>query len=114
MIRRPPRSTQPTTLFPYTTLFRSGGAPSAIDFALNARSLGAEAVHVREVAELRREMVRARAATKSQMLVIDTTHHRSTADGGAWWEVAIPEVSRRPEVEAAHRAYLDAKARQKH
>jgi Na+-translocating ferredoxin:NAD+ oxidoreductase RnfC subunit len=26
MIRRPPRSTQPTTLFPYTTLFRSVGA----------------------------------------------------------------------------------------
>jgi S-adenosylmethionine uptake transporter len=25
MIRRPPRSTQPTTLFPYTTLFRSVG-----------------------------------------------------------------------------------------
>jgi hypothetical protein len=25
MIRRPPRSTQPTTLFPYTTLFRSRG-----------------------------------------------------------------------------------------
>jgi outer membrane protein assembly factor BamB len=25
MIRRPPRSTQPTTLFPYTTLFRSTG-----------------------------------------------------------------------------------------
>jgi hypothetical protein len=26
MIRRPPRSTQPTTLFPYTTLFRSAYA----------------------------------------------------------------------------------------
>jgi hypothetical protein len=26
MIRRPPRSTQPTTLFPYTTLFRSAEA----------------------------------------------------------------------------------------
>jgi hypothetical protein len=25
MIRRPPRSTQPTTLFPYTTFFRSSG-----------------------------------------------------------------------------------------
>ena len=25
MIRRPPRSTQAMTLFPYTTLFRSGG-----------------------------------------------------------------------------------------
>jgi DNA-binding sugar fermentation-stimulating protein len=30
MIRRPPRSTQPTTLFPYTTLFRS-----LLLFALN-------------------------------------------------------------------------------
>src|SRR3546814_4596371 len=28
MIRRPPRSTRTDTLFPYTTLFRSGGRPS--------------------------------------------------------------------------------------
>src|SRR3546814_1193015 len=27
MIRRPPRSTRTDTLFPYTTLFRSGGSP---------------------------------------------------------------------------------------
>jgi arsenate reductase len=31
MIRRPPRSTQPTTLFPYTTLFRSRGGISPRD-----------------------------------------------------------------------------------
>src|SRR3546814_5576496 len=29
MIRRPPRSTRTDTLFPYTTLFRSGSAPAA-------------------------------------------------------------------------------------
>src|SRR3546814_5228806 len=29
MIRRPPRSTRTDTLFPYTTLFRSGVAPNA-------------------------------------------------------------------------------------
>src|SRR3546814_17303180 len=29
MIRRPPRSTRTDTLFPYTTLFRSRGAPHA-------------------------------------------------------------------------------------
>src|SRR5881227_3582446 len=29
MIRRPPRSTQQSTLFPYTTLFRSRGRPGA-------------------------------------------------------------------------------------
>ena len=42
MIRRPPRSTQQETLFPYTTLFRSGlllrdGAPLAGGVALEAR-----------------------------------------------------------------------------
>jgi hypothetical protein len=30
MIRRPPRSTQPTTLFPYTTLFRSVDAEEVV------------------------------------------------------------------------------------
>src|SRR3546814_2718643 len=42
MIRRPPRSTRTDTLFPYTTLFRSGGglralwgAPSAAPSNLN-------------------------------------------------------------------------------
>jgi type I restriction enzyme R subunit len=32
MIRRPPRSTQPTTLFPYTTLFRSLFLPDLLDW----------------------------------------------------------------------------------
>src|SRR3546814_16149127 len=31
MIRRPPRSTRTDTLFPYTTLFRSGNAATARD-----------------------------------------------------------------------------------
>jgi seryl-tRNA synthetase len=31
MIRRPPRSTQPTTLFPYTTLFRSFASQKTYD-----------------------------------------------------------------------------------
>jgi 3D-(3,5/4)-trihydroxycyclohexane-1,2-dione acylhydrolase (decyclizing) len=90
-----------------------GGQASSIDFAMHGRSMGADAVHVRDVAELRREMVRARAATKSQVLVIDTTHHRTTDDGGAWWEVAIPQVSQRPEVLDAHARYLEAKKKQK-
>ena len=35
MIRRPPRSTQAETLFPYTTLFRSLGNKISIHGALN-------------------------------------------------------------------------------
>src|SRR5881409_4187883 len=44
MIRRPPRSTRETTLFPYTTLFRSPGiARSLVNSRHCARERGARA-----------------------------------------------------------------------
>ena len=90
-----------------------GGAMPAIDFAQHAASLGADAVHVANVAELKAAMTMARAATRTQVLVINTTAERTTDDGGCWWEVAIPEVSQRREVEHARAAYLAAKTRQR-
>jgi len=89
-----------------------GGNPSQIDCAMHARSMGADAVHVANVAELKTAMVRARAATRTQVLVIDTTHTRTTDDGGCWWEVAIPEVSERAEVNAAFARYTESKKTQ--
>ena len=90
-----------------------GGQRSSIDFCLHARSMGATAVHVKNVAELKTAMVAARAATTTQVLVIDTTHTRTTADGGCWWEVGVPEVSTRADVNAAHSGYLQAKTLQR-
>jgi 3D-(3,5/4)-trihydroxycyclohexane-1,2-dione acylhydrolase (decyclizing) len=92
---------------------RAGGAQSTIDFAMHARSMGADAVHVKDVTELKAAMVRARAATVSQVLVIDTTHTRVTEEGGCWWEVAIPQVSQRSEVHEAHALYLSGKQEQR-
>ncbi|MDB5849830.1 MAG: hypothetical protein JWP29_3582 [Rhodoferax sp.] len=85
------------------------GSLPEIDFAMHARSLGAESVHVANVAELKTAMQRARAASRTQVIVIDTTHTRTTDDGGCWWEVAIPEVSGRAEVNVAHAQYLKDK-----
>jgi 3D-(3,5/4)-trihydroxycyclohexane-1,2-dione acylhydrolase (decyclizing) len=90
-----------------------GGNPSEIDFAMHARSMGAHAVHVANVAELKSAMIAARAATRTQVIVIDTTHTRTTEDGGCWWEVAIPEVSSRPEVQEAHARYVAGKQDQR-
>jgi 3D-(3,5/4)-trihydroxycyclohexane-1,2-dione acylhydrolase (decyclizing) len=90
-----------------------GGEAPAIDFAMHARALGAEAVHVRDVAELKAAMKKARAAGKTQLIVIDTTPERTTDDGGCWWEVAIPEVSARPAVREAHARHVDAKRQQR-
>jgi 3D-(3,5/4)-trihydroxycyclohexane-1,2-dione acylhydrolase (decyclizing) len=39
------------------------------------------------------------------VIVIDTDPAISTEAGGAWWDVAVPEVSSRPEVRAARQAY---------
>ncbi len=86
-----------------------GTAQSPIDFAAHARSLGADAVHVADLAELRLAMTAARSASKTQVLVIDTTHERTTSEGGCWWEVAIPEVSSRPQVQAARKVYEAAR-----
>ena len=90
-----------------------GGSRSTIDFAAHAASMGAGAVHVNSLAELKQAMRRARAATTTQVIVIDTTAERTTDDGGCWWEVAIPEVSERAEVNEAHARYLDSQQTQR-
>lgn len=89
-----------------------GGERSRIDFAMHARAMGADSVHVKDVAELKAAMVKARAAKRTQVIVIDTTHTRIT-DGGCWWEVAIPEVSDRAEVQQARAGYEQAQQGQR-
>jgi 3D-(3,5/4)-trihydroxycyclohexane-1,2-dione acylhydrolase (decyclizing) len=89
-----------------------GGERSTIDFAMHARAMGADAVHVNDVAGLKAAMVQARAAKRTQVIVIDTTHTRTT-EGGCWWEVAIPEVSERAAVRDAHASYMAGKQAQR-
>jgi 3D-(3,5/4)-trihydroxycyclohexane-1,2-dione acylhydrolase (decyclizing) len=98
----------------FNNLLEDCGAPVAIDFAAHARSLGADAVHVSDVPSLKAAMRAARTATTTQVIVIDTTPWRTTDDGGAWWEVAIPEVSPRAEVADALAKYRAGKTRQHH
>ncbi len=79
----------------------------AIDFAGHARALGADSVHVGSLAELEQALAQARAATKTQIIVIDTDPLRSTNAGGHWWDVAVPEISDRDAVNAARKNYED-------
>lgn len=90
-----------------------GGSSSQIDFAMHAKSMGAQAVRVKNITELKSAMIKARKATTTQVIVIDTTHTRVTADGGCWWEVAIPEVSDRKQVLDARKNYEKAKKSQR-
>jgi 3D-(3,5/4)-trihydroxycyclohexane-1,2-dione acylhydrolase (decyclizing) len=76
-----------------------------IDFAAHAASLGARAEKVSGIVALQAALVRARAGDRTYAIVIDTDPQASTEAGGAWWDVAVPEVSERPDVRAARAAY---------
>jgi 3D-(3,5/4)-trihydroxycyclohexane-1,2-dione acylhydrolase (decyclizing) len=78
-----------------------------IDFAGHARSLGALAEHVTTIGELEAAIGRARTADRSSVIVIDTDPLGTSEAGGWWLDVAVPEVSDRPEVNAARRDYED-------
>ncbi len=76
-----------------------------IDFAAHARSLGAQAEMVDSIADLETALGRAAASDRSYVIVIETDPTIATEAGGAWWDVAVPEVSDRPEVRAKRAAY---------
>ncbi|MEM9060695.1 MAG: 3D-(3,5/4)-trihydroxycyclohexane-1,2-dione acylhydrolase (decyclizing) [Pseudomonadota bacterium] len=85
--------------------------PSNIDFVAHAASMGAHAVKAATVADLEREL--ASRGNGVKVIVVDTDPYPATEAGGTWWEVAVPEVSARPEVNAARDAYVEAKKIQK-
>jgi len=78
---------------------------SEIDFAAHAAAMGAVAEKVDSIAALEDAMQRARASTRSYVIVIDTDPLATTEAGGAWWDVAVPEVSERLEVVEARSNY---------
>jgi 3D-(3,5/4)-trihydroxycyclohexane-1,2-dione acylhydrolase (decyclizing) len=79
--------------------------PSAIDFAKHAESMGAISVKVSSIAELEEALAKRHGQKVPYVVVIDTDPYPSTPHGGTWWEVAVPEVSTRAEVQDKRKAY---------
>ncbi|MER8864976.1 3D-(3,5/4)-trihydroxycyclohexane-1,2-dione acylhydrolase (decyclizing) [Mesorhizobium sp. M0751] len=79
-----------------------------IDFAAHAASMGAIAEKVPSIAGLETALAQAKKNTRTTVLIIDTDPLVSTEAGGSWWDVAVPEVSARPQVNAARKKYEEA------
>jgi 3D-(3,5/4)-trihydroxycyclohexane-1,2-dione acylhydrolase (decyclizing) len=77
----------------------------AIDFAAHAAAMGAVSKKVSSIAELEAALAETKAEPRTAVLVIDTDPLITTEAGGHWWDVAVPEVSTRPEVNAARKEY---------
>jgi 3D-(3,5/4)-trihydroxycyclohexane-1,2-dione acylhydrolase (decyclizing) len=76
-----------------------------IDFAAHATSMGAVGLKAASIAELETQLAKAKANDRTTVVVIETDPLASTEAGGHWWDVAVPQVSARPEVEAARKTY---------
>ena len=76
-----------------------------IDFAAHATSLGAIAEKVSSIADLENALEKAKKNGRTTVIMIDTDPLISTEAGGHWWDVAVPEVSTRKEVNAARKSY---------
>src|SRR3546814_2437814 len=86
MIRRPPRSTRTDTLFPYTTLFRSGGAAHVVRGELALAGAGRQIIngarqlhHVQavRVADHRHHETRVGIGGKTEVVVVRSEEHTS-------------------------------------
>ena len=76
------------------------GEVPRIDFAMHARSMGANSETVTSIAELESAIARARASAKTYVIAL-RTHPYEWMDGGSWWDVGMPEVTNRAEITAA-------------
>ena len=79
-----------------------------IDFAAHAASMGAVSRKVSSIGELETALQETESADRTTVIVIDTDPLITTDAGGHWWDVAVPEVSDRPQVNAAREAYVKA------
>ncbi len=89
-----------------------GSSPPRVDFAAHAAALGAQAVQVKDLTALRDALATARATSGVHVIVIPVAAQTWT-EGGAFWEVGVPEISNRSEVDEAREQLLKGKLSQR-
>jgi len=85
------------------------GAVLPIDLAANAASLGAVAVAVRTLAELRSALEEAKHAERISVISIEVDRYEGVPDYESWWDVPVSEVATVDAVKAARKGYEESK-----
>jgi 3D-(3,5/4)-trihydroxycyclohexane-1,2-dione acylhydrolase (decyclizing) len=80
-----------------------------VDLAANAASLGADVLRARTIPELRDCLKRARAATVTTVVHIETDPLAPAPSSGAWWDVPVAQTAVLDSTRQAHAAYQAAK-----
>jgi len=84
-----------------------------LDFAQNARSLGAYVIEAHDIDSLKAALLEAKSQTRTTVITIETDLTKGIP-GYAWWEVAIAEVSEIETVQKARADYIEHKKNQRY
>jgi 3D-(3,5/4)-trihydroxycyclohexane-1,2-dione acylhydrolase (decyclizing) len=90
------------------------GQPVPIDFAANARSLGAHVLTARDIPELKDALGKARKQTKPTVIVVETDPDKRLPGYESWWDVPVAEVSEISSVRKARKEFEKAVKKEKY
>lgn len=89
------------------------GPTLPIDYAANARSLGAHVIATRTIDELKAALKEARMTDRTTVITIETDREQRVPGYESWWDVPVAEVSEIESVREARRAYEQARQRER-
>jgi 3D-(3,5/4)-trihydroxycyclohexane-1,2-dione acylhydrolase (decyclizing) len=86
--------------------------PLAIDFAANARSLGAEVIACKTYDDFTAALDAARKTTRTTVIYIENDRYISVPGYESWWDVPVAEVSEMPAVQEARKQWEEMRAKE--
>jgi len=89
------------------------GEKLPVNFAQNARSLGAHVIEATDIDSLKKALNEAKKQTVTTVITIETDLYKGIP-GYAWWEVAVAEVSGIESVGNAYKSYIENKKKQRY
>ncbi len=84
------------------------------DFVANARSLGAHAMKVETIGELKQALEQAKSLDRTTVIVIETDPSVSVPGYESWWDVAVAETSEMESVRESRARYDEARKLERH
>jgi 3D-(3,5/4)-trihydroxycyclohexane-1,2-dione acylhydrolase (decyclizing) len=85
-----------------------------VDFAANARSLGADAVSVSTIADFKIALQQARQVDRTMVIAIQADREVRVPGYDSWWDVAVAEVSTMESVRQARAQYEEMQKNEKY
>lgn len=90
------------------------GGRLPVDFAANARSLGAHVIEAQDLPSLKAALQEAKGQDRTTVIVVETDREERVPGYESWWDVAVAEVSEMESVQTASKSYQSAKERERY